>query len=151
MYKKGVVYMFNKKEFVDPKKIMFAHIARLTDEDLEINKIDNVNIRCTNESYIVGELGKTKDNVPIFLDVMNDDSFGYLYFNTVSDAEYALRPFEGEELFVINAKPLTDLGIYDVIEKEKLKEKLSGLGLIFNFMDEEEVKQKTKVPVMRMY
>ena len=82
---------------------------------------------------------------------MNDDSFGYLYFNTVSDAEYALRPFEGEELFVINAKPLTDLGIYDVIEKEKLKEKLSGLGLIFNFMDEEEVKQKTKVPVMRMY
>ena len=73
MYKKGVVCMFNKKEFVDPKKIMLAHLAKLTDDDLEINKLDNVNIRCTNESYIVGELGKTKDNVPIFLDVMNDD------------------------------------------------------------------------------
>ena len=31
--------MFNKKEMIDPKKMMFAHLARLTDEDLEINKL----------------------------------------------------------------------------------------------------------------
>ena len=143
--------MFNKKEMIDPKKMMFAHLARLTDEDLEINKLNNVNIRCTNESYIVGELGKTKDNVPTFLDVMNDDSFGYLYFKTVSDAEFALWPSESNEPFVINAKPLTDLGIYDVLTKEELRKKLVGRGLIFNFMDDEEVKQKTKVPTIDVF
>lgn len=143
--------MFKKKELINPEKTMFAHLVRLTDDDLEINKLDNVNLRCTNESYIVGELGKTKDGIPIFLDVMDDDSFGYLYFQTVSDAEYALKPFESNELFVIHARALTDLGIYKVLPKEQLRKILAGRGLIFNFMDEEEVKQKTKVPTIHMY
>lgn len=143
--------MINKKIMLDPNKIMFAHLARLTDEDLAMNKLDNVNIRCTNESYIVGELGKTIDNVPIFLDVMNDGSFGYLYFETVSDAEFTLWPFENNEPFVINAKPLTDLGIYDVLTKEELRKKLVERGPIFNFMDDAEVEQKIKVPTIDMF
>lgn len=142
--------MFNKKEMIDPKEIMFAHLVRLTDDDLEINRLDNVNVRCTNESYIVGELGKTKDGVPTFLDVMKDNSFGYLYFQTVSDAEYALRPFDGENLFVIHARPLTYLGIYDDLAKEELRQRLVRCGLVFNFMDEDEVKETTKVPVISM-
>ncbi len=138
--------MFKKEEMINPEKTMIAHLARLTDEDLEINKLDNVSLRCTNEAYIVGELKETKEGLPIFLDIMDENSFGYLYFQTVSEAEYALKPFASNELFVIYAKPLTDLGIYRPLYKEHLRQILADCGLIFNFMDEEEVKQKVKVP-----
>lgn len=136
--------MFNKKEMINPEKTMFAHLAKLTDDDLEMNKLDNVNLRCTNESYIVGELSENEDGLTTFLDIMEDESFGYLYFKTVSDAEYALRPISDERFFVINARPLTDIGIRKISSKEELKERLCNCGLIFNFMDDEE--EKVNVP-----
>ncbi len=136
--------MFNKKEMINPEKTMFAHLAKLTDDDLEMNKLDNVNLRCTNQSYIVGELSENEDGLTTFLDIMEDESFGYLYFKTVSDAEYALRPISDERFFVINARPLTDIGIRKISSKEELKERLCNCGLIFNFMDDEE--EKVNVP-----
>lgn len=136
--------MFNKKEMINPEKTMFAHLAKLTDDDLEMNKLDNVNLRCTNQSYIVGELSENEDGLTTFLDIMEDESFGYLYFKTVSDAEYALRPISDERFFVINAKPLMDIGIRKISSKEELKERLCNCGLIFNFMDDEE--EKVNVP-----
>ena len=136
--------MFNKKEMINPEKTMFAHLAKLTDDDLEMNKLDNVNLRCTNQSYIVGELSENEDVLTTFLDIMEDESFGYLYFKTVSDAEYALRPISDERFFVINARPLTDIGIRKISSKEELKERLCNCGLIFNFMDDEE--EKVNVP-----
>lgn len=137
--------MFNKKEMIDPEKTMFAHLARLTDDDLEMNKLYNVNLRCTNESYIVGELSKNKDGIETFLDIMEDESFGYLYFQTVSDAEYALRPISDERFFVINARPLTDIGIRKILTKDEVRKRLYNCGLIFNFMDDEE--EKVNIPV----
>ena len=137
--------MFNKKEMIDPEKTMFAHLARLTDDDLEMNKLDNVNLRCTNESYIVGELSENEDGLTTFLDIMEDESFGYLYFKTVSDAEYALRPISDERFFVINARPLTDIGIRKILTKDEVRKRLYNCGLIFNFMDDEE--EKVNVPV----
>ena len=137
--------MFNKKEMIDPEKTMFAHLAKLTDDDLEMNKLDNVNLRCTNQSYIVGELSENKDGIETFLDIMEDESFGYLYFQTVSDAEYALRPISDERFFVINARPLTDIGIRKILTKDEVRKRLYNCGLIFNFMDDEE--EKVNVPV----
>lgn len=125
--------MINKKQMIDPEKTMFANLARLTRQDLEINKLKNVNLRCTNESYIVGELGTNKDGVLTFLDIMQDESFGYLYFNTVSDAERTLRPNCQDEPFVIYARPLTELGITKPCTKEELKNKLLKKGFYFNF------------------
>lgn len=137
--------MFNKKEMINPEKTMFAHLAKLTDDDLEMNKLDNVNLRCTNESYIVGELSENEDGLTTFLDIMEDESFGYLYFKTVSDAEYALRPISDERFFVINARPLTDIGIRKILTKDEVRKRLYNCGLIFNFMDDEE--EKVNVPV----
>ncbi len=125
--------MIKKKQIVDPKKIMYAHLARLTAEDLEINKLNNVNLRCTNESYIVGKLEEDKYGVRKFLDIMQDDSFGYLYFDKVSDAENTLKPYYQDEVFVIYAKPLTDLGITNPCTKDELKRKLLNSGIYFNF------------------
>lgn len=137
--------MFNKKEMINPEKTMFAHLAKLTDDDLEMNKLDNVNLRCTNESYIVGELSENEDGLTTFLDIMEDESFGYLYFKTVSDAEYALRPISDERFFVINARPLTDIGIRKILTKDEVRKRLYNCGLIFNFMDDKE--EKVNVPV----
>lgn len=137
--------MFNKKEMIDPEKTMFAHLAKLTDDDLEMNKLDNVNLRCTNQSYIVGELSENEDGLTTFLDIMEDESFGYLYFKTVSDAEYALRPISDERFFVINARPLTDIGIRKILTKDEVRKRLYNCGLIFNFMDDEE--EKVNIPV----
>lgn len=140
--------MFKINERIDPKTTMFAHLARLTDEDSKKNKLDNFNLRCINEAYVVGKLGNNKDDIPTFLDIMEDDSFGYLYFKTVSEAEYTLRPTMEKEPFVIHAVPLTNLGIYDILTKEELRNRLSKCGLIFNFMDEDEL-EKTNVPTLK--
>lgn len=133
--------MFNKKEMIDPQTTMFANLAKLTEDDLEMNKLANYNIRCTNVAYIVGKMEKSKDDILMFLDSIGDNTLGYLYFNSISEAEYALRPNETNELFVIHARPLTELGIYDILTKAELKKRLSNCGLIFNFMDDNEVEK----------
>ena len=66
--------------------------------------------------------------------MIEDDTYAYLYFKTISDAVNTLYD---NNLFVINANPLTDIGIKNqFITKEELKKELIKTGLYFNFMDD---------------
>ena len=123
-----------KKELFDTGKLFFASLSKLTEHDLLSNKLPNYKLRCTHQGYIVGELYNLDDDILNFLDVIEDDSYSYLYFKTVSDA---METLNDDSLFVINANPLTDIGIKNkFITKDDLKNELTKTGLYFNFMDD---------------
>lgn len=123
-----------KNEILNTEKLSFASLSKLTEQDLLSNKLFNYNLRCTHQSYIIGELYNLDSDSLSFLDMIEDDTYAYLYFKTISDAVNTLYD---NNLFVINANPLTDIGIKNqFITKEELKKELIKTGLYFNFMDD---------------
>ncbi len=134
--------MIRKKQVINPEKTMFAHLVRLTDSDIKENRLPNYNLRCTHKAYVVGDIEKARYDVPMFLDIMNDESFGYQYFNSISDAEYNLIPEHKNELFTIGARPLIDIGIKEPCTIDELRVRLIKSGIYFNFseLDPEQAK-----------
>ena len=123
-----------KEELLNTDKLFYASLSLLTANDVVKNKLPNYNLRCTHQGYIVGELYNVDDDIINFLDVIKDDTYAYLYFKTVSDA---VNTLDHNTLFVINANPLSDIGIKDkFITKEDLSRALIKTGLYFNFMDD---------------
>ncbi len=128
--------MGNKEQIINSTNIMYARSLEFMDEDLRNNKTDNFNLTCTFRGYMVGTLQKDNYGVLRFLDIINDETFGYLYFNKVSEAERVLLKQSVTELFVMNANPIRDIGITGEFTKEELVQRLRKVGLYFNFMDD---------------
>lgn len=137
--------MGNREQIINSAKVMYARSLEFMDEDLRNNKTDNFNLTCTFRGYMVGTLQKDNCGVLRFLDIINDETFGYLYFNKVSEAERVLLEQSVNELFVMNANPIKDIGITGKLTKEQLEQKLIKTGLYFNFMDDNEEFNKSMI------
>lgn len=132
------------KNLINPKEMMFANLVKFTNDDILRNKIPNINLRCTHESYIIGTKEITDDNLLIFLDAIYDNSFSYPYFNSISEAEFNLGE-KSNELFVLGATPITKLGVTKPCTKEEMLKKITDSHtLYFNFSDDEEITKTYK-------
>lgn len=132
------------KNLINPNEIMFANLVKFTDDDVLRNKIPNMNLRCTHESYIIGTKEMTDDNLAIFLDAIYDDDI-YPYFNSITEAEYELGE-HSDKLFVLGALPITMLGVKKpCTKKEMLDRIINSHELYFNFSDDEIIKEEYKV------
>ncbi len=134
-----------KERTIDSEKILYASLLEFMEDDLIKNKTDNFNLTCTFRGHIAGILQEDVYGELRFLDVINDKTFGHLYFNKVSEANRILFEKEINELFVMNANPIKDIGITGKLTKEQLKQKLSKTGLYFNFMDDNEEINKSMI------
>lgn len=131
--------MINKKKLLDPSKVMFAHLANLTEDDIEINKLPNVNLRCTHGDWVVGEKSVDFNGTPVFLDLLDDESYGYLYFKNIFEAQIVISQMDEKPSFVVYAAPLTNLGIKKFCTIDELKAILNKGDLHFTYMDKGEL------------
>lgn len=133
------------KNLINPNEMTFANLVKFTDDDVLRNKIPNMNLRCTHESYILGTKEMDADNLAIFLDAIYDDNNIYPYFNSITEAEYELGE-HSDKLFVLGALPVTMLGVKKPCTKEEMLNRIINTHeLYFNFSDDEAIKERYNI------